>query len=100
MSNVIIWKLHDKDESYDHWYDFLNWKQRKSIEEVSTWDDSYYTGIIYKAYRVFDDHDLTYILLKWNVVNRGDYYTWIKEKRDLEATVYTDKDIVWVDNDS
>ena len=93
MSNVIIWKLHDKDDSYDNWYEFLNWKDYRSIEEVSMWDDSHYTGIIYKAYRVWNDHDLTYILLKWNVVNKGDYHTWMENKRKIDATVYTKDDI-------
>lgn len=93
MSNVIIWKLNEQDDSYTHWYDFLNWKERRGIEELSTWNDSYYTGNIYKAYRVFDDHDLTYILIKWNVLNKGDYHQWIDEKRKIDETVYTKEDI-------
>ncbi len=93
MSNVIIWKLNEQDGSYDQWYEFLNWKERKGIEEVSTWNDVYYTGNIYKGYRVFDDHDLTYILLKWNVTNKGDYHVWMDEKRKIDSTVYTKDDI-------
>lgn len=93
MSNVIIWKLQDKDASYDQWYDFLTWMEHKGVEEVSTWNDTVYTGSIYKAYRVFDDHDLTYILLKWNVLNKGDYHKWIEKKHKIDSTVYTKKDI-------
>ena len=99
MSNVIIWKLQDNDGSYNNWYDFLTWHNSKSIEEVSTWNDSYYTGTIYKAYRVWDDHDLTYILLKWNVTNRGDYHKWMEEKRKIDSIVYTKNDIRIIAND-
>ena len=99
MSNVIVWKLQDKDDSYDKWYEFLQWKEYRSIDEVSMWDDSQYTGTIYKAYRVFEDHDLTYMLLKWPITNKGDYHTWMYEKREIDATVYTEKDIVWLNND-
>lgn len=99
MSNVIIWKLNEKDGSYDNWYEFLSWMERKGVEEVSCWNDSYYTGNIYKAYRVFDDHDLTYILIKWNVTNRGDYHQWMEEKRKIDETVYTKEDIRIIKND-
>ncbi len=97
MSNVIIWKLNEQDGSYDLWYDFLLWHDSKSIKEVSTWDDSYYSRTIYKAYKVDDDIDLTYILLKWPVYNRGDYHKWSAEKREIDLAVYSDKDIQWVD---
>ena len=100
MSNVIIWKLNEKDDSYDEWYKFLNWQDCKSIEEVSCWNDSYYTGTIYKAYRVFDDQDLTYMLLKWNVFNKGDYHTWMYEKRQIDSTVYNEDDIRIIEDDS
>ena len=93
MSNVVIWKLNEKNDSYDHWYEFLHWKERRGIEEVSTWNDSYYTGDIYKAYRIFDDRELSYILLKWTVTNKGDYHTWMEEKRKIDAIVYTKEDI-------
>ena len=99
MSNVVIWKLQDKDDSYDKWYEFLTWKEYRSIDEVSMWDDSQYTGIIYKAYRVFEDQDLTYMLLKWPVFNKGDYHKWMYETREINHTVYAKKDMVWLNND-
>jgi hypothetical protein len=97
MSTVIIWKLCDQDDSYPKWYEFLSWKEHKGIDEVSTWDDSYYTKNIYKAYRVDDEIDLTYILLKWPAYNRGDYHKWSAEKQEIDLAVYSDKDIQWVD---
>ena len=100
MSNVIIWKLSSEDNSYDKWYEFLNWKEHIGIEEVSTWDDSFYTGTIYKAYRVWDDQDLTYILLKWDVTNRGDYHEWMNMKRKIDETVYTKDDIRIIEEDN
>ena len=92
MSNVIIWKLKGL-EVYERWYEFLNWKDEIKVTEISHWDDSQYSDTIYKAYRVDDETDLTYILLKWNVLNKGDYYKWIEEKRKIDSTVYTKKDI-------
>ena len=99
MSNVIIWKLNEKDDSYDNWYAFLNWKEYRTIEEVSMWNDQYYSGNVYKAYRIWNDRDLSYILLKWNVANKGDYHKWMYETREINHTVYTKKDIVWVTED-
>ena len=94
MSNVIIFRLNEQDDTYTQWYEFLNWKERRGIEEVSCWNDEFYTGNIYKAYRIFDDRELSYILLKWNVTNRGDYHKWMEEKRKIDETVYTIKDII------
>lgn len=97
MSYVVIWKLEDNTDSYDKWYDFLNWLDPTKITEVSTWDDSYYSRTIYKAYKVDDEIDLTYMLLKWPIYNRGDYHKWSAEKREVDSAVYTDRDIQWVD---
>ena len=98
MSNVIIWKL-DVLEVYKRWYEFLNWKDEIKVTEISHWDDSQYSDIIYKAYRVDDETDLTYILLKWPVICKGNYHKWIEEKRKIDSTVYTAEDIHWINKD-
>ena len=96
MSNVIIWKLQDSPDSYNDWYDFLNWMDPASTREVSSWDDSYYTKTIYKAYEVDNEKELTYILLRWNVTNKGNYDKWKEEKRKIEYSIYDEQAIVWI----
>ena len=99
MSYVIIWKLNNDDGSYDKWYDFLNWKEPNDIEEVSHWDDTFYSGNLYKAYTVHEESLLTYILLRWPVTNKGDYNIWKQERRNVEYSIYDEQDIVWMNND-
>jgi hypothetical protein len=99
MSDVIIWKLNNIDDSYDKWYDFLNWKEPKDIEEAGTWDDTFYSGNMYKAYKIYEETTLTYILLKWPVIYKGDYDTWKQERRKVEYSIYDEQDLIWMNND-
>lgn len=96
MSDVIIFKLNTQEE-YEGWYEFLNWKNN-AIEEISHWDDSAYSNTIYKAYRVSEPSELTYILLKWSPIFKGDYLDWMVMKRNIEATIYRDEDINWIED--
>ena len=98
MSKVIIFKLHTFD-SYDQWYEFLNWMDIASIKEVSSWDDRSYSNTMYKAYKIDNDKDLTYILLKWDVMLKGDYNDWKALRDSIENTVFTEEDINWIERD-
>ena len=97
MSNVIIFRLNTQEE-YESWYTFLNWKD-DSIEEISHWDDSAFSGTVYKAYKVNNLKELSYILLKWAPIHKGNYIEWMVLKRNIERTVYKDEDINWIDKD-
>jgi len=97
MSDVIIFRLNTHEE-YENWYDFLNWKD-DDIEEISHWDDSAYSNTIYKVYKVDNPKDLTYILLAWAPILKGNYQEWMVMKRNIELSVYLDEDINWIDKD-
>lgn len=97
MSNIIIWKLQEDPDTYSDWYDFLNWMNHATVREIGSWDDSYYTRTIYKSYEVFDDQVLTYILLKWNVINKGDADVWKQERRKVEYSIYDEQDLIWME---
>ena len=98
MADVIIWKLHN-DQSYDEWYDFLNWMDIRNIREVSSWDDRSYSNTMYKSYKIDDQKDLSYILLKWPVIYKGNYIAWKALRDSIENTVFTDDDIKWIERD-
>lgn len=98
MSKVIIFKLSTFD-SYDQWYDFLNWLDYSRVREISTWDDRSYSDTMYKAYKIDNDKDLTYILLKWDVIFKGDYSEWIALRDNIETTIYSEDDINWIERD-
>ena len=70
-----------------------------SIKEVSSWDDRSYSNTMYKAYKIDNDKDLTYILLKWDVMLKGDYNDWKALRDSIENTVFTDEDIKWIEQD-
>jgi hypothetical protein len=97
-SHVITFSL-KSDESYDKWYNFLEWIATGTIREISSYDDTYYTGTMYKAYKVDDEKDLAYILLKWKVTYQGDYHKWSDMRREIEETVYREEDIRWIETD-
>lgn len=100
MSKVIIFKLHTFT-SYDYWYEFLNWLDHTKVQEISSWDDRSYSNTMYKAYKIDSDQDLTYILLKWDVIFKGDYSDWIALRDNIETKMYSDDDINWIEsNDS
>ena len=98
MSDVIIFKLNTQ-EDYESWYAFLNWFDPRTVTEVSSWDDSAFSNTIYKAYKIDDVKDLSFILLKWAPTLKGEYGEWLAMKRNIEMTVYKDEDINWIDKD-
>lgn len=96
MADVIIFKLNTLSD-YDQWYDFLNWQGLENTQEIGSWDDRDYSNIMYKVYRIDDSKNLSYILLKWDVIYKGDYNKWIQTRDKISRAVYRDKDIKWID---
>lgn len=52
---------------------------------------------MYKAYKIDRDEDLTYILLKWDVMLKGDYNDWKALRDNINKTLYREKDINWLE---
>jgi len=98
VSKVIIFRLNTTEE-YEQWYEFLNWIDYPKIPEISSWDDRSYSGTMYKAYKIDSDQDLTYILLKWAPILKGEYAHWMELRDHINKSVYRDEDLVWIDKD-